>query len=227
MKLIKVKNYKAMSEITSHIIINAVKEKPNITLGFATGKTPLGAYKKLAKAYKKRKVNFSKVKSFNLDEYYPIKRHDKKSFHYYMFKNLFTKTNMKNENINILNGEARNPKKECMNYEKKIKKTPIDIQILGIGENGHIAFNEPGSLKNSKTRLVELKHKAVKPRALTVGISTIMKSKRIILLASGKKKAKAIRCLIKCKPSKCCPATFLKKHKDFTVIIDRKAGKLL
>jgi glucosamine-6-phosphate deaminase len=225
MKLIEVKNYKELSKKAAKIIINEISRKPNLTIGFATGKTSRGTYKNLVKEYRKNKVDFSKIKTFNVDEYYPLKKNDKKSCCYYMFKHLFNKINVKKENISLLNGTSKNFKKECRDYENKIKKTPIDVQILGIGVNGHIGFNEPGSNFNSKTRLVELTH--IKGKALTMGISTIMKSKKIILLASGKKKAKAVRCLIKGKIDKNCPVSFLKRHKNIFVIIDEKAGSLL
>jgi glucosamine-6-phosphate deaminase len=232
MKLIKVKNYRELSRRASEIIIKEVSRKPNLVIGFATGKTPLGLYRKLAKAYKKNKIDFSKIKTFNLDEHYPLKKNDRKSYHNYMFRHLFNKINAKKENINLLNGEAKNFKKECEDYEKKIRKNPIDIQILGIGANGHIGFNEPGSDFNSKTRLVDLSPETIKEKkfltkALTMGISTIMKSKKIILLASGKKKANAVLGLVKGKIGKNCPASFLRKHKNLIVIIDEKAGSLL
>jgi len=228
MKLLKTKNYKELSTKAADIIIREISKKPNLVLGFATGKTPLGLYKNLVEVYKKRKIDFSKVKAFSLDEYYPIGKTDRKSYFYYLHKNLFDKINIKKENINLLNGETKNPGGECWDYENKIKKNPIDLQILGVGVNGHIAFNEPGSLKESKTRLVKLKHKAVKSKALTQGICTIMSAKKIILLASGKKKAEAIKCLLKCKPNKCCPVSFLRRHKNLIVIADKEvAGRLI
>ena len=222
MKIIKTRDYKEMSEKSKKIVIKEIKKKPNLIIAFATGKTPVGLYKELVRQYKKGKVDFSKIKAFNLDEYYPIKKTDKKSYFYYMYKNLFDKINIRKENINLLNGESKNPTAECKNYEKKIRNK-IDLMILGVGVNGHIAFNEPGSLINSKTRLVKLENGK---KALTIGISTIMKSKKIILLASGKKKARAIKFLTKCKPDSCCPVSFLKKHKNLSVIIDKKVGSL-
>ena len=124
-----------------------------------------------------------------------------------------------------MDGEIKNYKKECRGYEKKIKENPIDLQILGIGENGHIGFNEPGSKLNSKTRLVELTY--IKGKGLTMGVSSIMKSKKILLLASGNKKAKAIFGLINGKINKNCPASFLRRHKNIFVIIDKKASSLV
>jgi glucosamine-6-phosphate deaminase len=232
MKIIKVKNYKEMSEKAEDIIIKDINRRPTLTIAFATGKTPLGLYKLLVKAYKKKKVDFSKIKAFNLDEYYPIKKSDKRSFYYYLYKNLFNKVNIKRKNINLLNGMSKDYEKECKDYENRIKKNPIDLQILGVSFNGHIGFNEPGSLKESKTRLVELFPETIKKiedikKGLTIGISTIMKSKKTILLASGKNKAKSIKYLVKCKPDSCCPVSFLKKHKNLIIIIDKEAGSLL
>lgn len=225
MKIIRVKNYKELSKKAADIVINQIKIKPNSTIGLATGKTPLGLYKNLVGAYKKKKISFSKIKTFSLDEFYPIKKTNKKSYNYYLFHNFFNKIDAKKENIVLLDGEIKNYEKECKEYEKKIRKNPIDLQILGIGENGHIAFNEPGSDYNSKTRLVQLTH--LKGKGLTIGISTILKSKKIILLASGNKKAKAIFGLIKGKINKNCPASFLRRHKNIFVIIDKKASFLI
>src|SRR4030042_1527955 len=231
MKLLKTKNYKEMSEKSVEIVIKEINKKPNLAVAFATGKTSLGLYKSLVEACKKKKIDFSEIKAFALDEYYPIKKSDKRSFYYYLYKNLFDKINLKKENINLLDGETKNPNKECRDYENKLKKNGIDLMILGVGINGHIAFNEPGSLKESKTRLVELFSETIKKnkiknikKALTIGISTIMKSKKIILLASGKNKAEAIKCLIKCKPNSCCPISFLRKHQNLIVIADKRAG---
>ncbi len=225
MRLIKSQNYKKLSKKAAEIITNQIKKKPASVIGFATGKTPLKTYKILIKAYRKRKLDFSRIKAFSLDEYYPIKKTDKKSFHYYLHKNLFDKINIKESNINLLNGGTKDWKKECREYEKKARRS--DLMILGVGKNGHIAFNEPGSLKNSKTRLVNLKHKARKPKALTVGISTLLSTKKLLLLVSGKKKAEAIKCLLNCKPNKCCPVSFLRKHKNLIVIIDKGSGSLI
>jgi glucosamine-6-phosphate deaminase len=210
MNLIKTKNYKEMSKKASEILIENIQKNNKITIGFATGDSPLEMYRELVYAYKKKKINFSKVTSFNLDEYYFIKKNDKNSYYYYMHKNLFDHINIKKQNINMLNGETNSPEKEIIIYEKKIEKNPIDIQILGVGVNGHIAFDEPGTNKDSKTHLVKLTKETIKQNskffknkkdmpmhALTMGIQTIMKSKKIILLASGKDKSNAIKALVK------------------------------
>jgi glucosamine-6-phosphate deaminase len=235
MKLIKVKNYPELSRIAAELIISEISKKPGCVLGFATGQSPLGLYKNLVGAYNKRKVDFSKVKSFNLDEYYPIRKSDKNSFYYYMHKNLFEKINIKKENINFLNGEAKDPAKECSRYEKMLKKHDLDLQILGVGVNGHIGFDEPGSRVNSKTRLVSLtdktrkynsrhfKNERVPRQALTMGIRNILNSKKIILLASGNAKKESIKHLLEGKVSGKWPVTYLKKHKGLVLIADKKA----
>jgi glucosamine-6-phosphate deaminase len=240
MLIIETKDYNELSKRSAELLINEISKKPKITIGFATGITPLGMYSEIVKEYKKKKVDFSKVTSFNLDEYYFIKSKDKNSFSYYMFSNLFNKINIKKQNINLLNGETIDPEKECINYEKKIENNPIDVQILGVGVNGHIGFNEPGTDKNSKTHLVRLTKETIKQNskflkkpsdmpthALTMGISTIMSSKKIILFASGLDKAKAVKCLIKGPINPNYPVSFLKKHKNIVVILDKDAARLI
>lgn len=227
MKIIQTKDYDEMSDKACNLLLNQLSKKSNSVIGFATGKTPLGLYKRLIE----EDADFSKVRAFNLDEYYPIKKESKKSFYYYMFDNLFNYVNIKKSNINLLNGETKNPEKECNRYEKKIKKNRIDLLILGLGINGHIAYNEPGSSFKSRTRLVELtnettKNKRVPKKALTIGIDTIMSAKKVVLLACGKKKAKAVKCLVTGKISERCPASVLRKHKNFTLIIDKAAWSL-
>ena len=214
MRTILTKNKKELSRKAFQIISKQIQTKPTSTLLLASGKTP----KKLYKLLTKSKLNFSKIKIFNLDEFYKTNKYKK-----YFQKNLLKKININKLNIHLLNGKTKNPKQECKNYETKLSKNKPDITILGIGTNNHIAFNKPGSKKTSRTRLVKIKRK----QALTVGISTILKSKKILLLASGRNKAKAIYNLIKEKPSSKFPATFLKNHKNFTLIIDKKAGSLI
>jgi glucosamine-6-phosphate deaminase len=233
MKIIKTKNYKKLSSIASSIVIQEIKKKPSLTICLPTGKTPLRLYKNLTR---KKNIDFSKIKFFNLDEYYPIKKSDKRSFNCSLRKNLLNKINVKEENISLINSETKNPKRECIEYEKEIKRNPIDLVILGVGINGHIAFNEPGSKVNSKTRLVKLTKETIKrnstlfkkipKRAITLGIKTILSSKKIILLASGKEKAMALSYLNNKKSSR-HPLSFIKNHKNLIVITDKKAGRYI
>ena len=238
MKVIKVNGYSELSKRVCDFLIKDILRKPNIVIGFATGDTPLGLYKCLVGSYKKKKVDFSKIKSFNLDEYYPMRKSDKHSYYYYMFKNLFSKINIKVKNVNFLDGETRNPKRECERYEKLIRKSKIDVQILGVGVNGHIGFNEPGSDFTSKTRIVNLTQNTLKQnsklfkfkknipkKALSMGIKTILSAKKIILLVSGKDKADAVKCLIKGKIDKNCPVSILRKHKNLIIIVGKEVLK--
>jgi len=236
MLIIETKNYKEMSKRGCQIIIDEILEKPDLVMGFVTGNTVIGLYGGLVSFYKKGEISFSKITSFNLDEYYPIDKKDKKSFYYYMFNNLFDKINIKKLNINLLDGETKDVIKECSKYEEKIREKKIDLQILGVGVNGHIGFNEPGSKLNSKTRLVNLKEQTIKinskngkipEKAMTMGIDSIMSAKKIILFASGKEKAKAIKRLIKGPVGDDCPVSFLKQHDNLIVVIDKDAGRLI
>lgn len=233
MKIIKTKNHKELSRVAAEIIIKEIKNKPTLNVCLSSGKTPLKLYKKLTK---ENAATFSNVKFFNLDEYFPIKKSDKKSFSFFLRKNLLNKINAREENIHLINGETKNPKEECRRYEKTIKKNPLDLTILGIGINGHIAFNEPGSGVNSEVRLVDLTKETIKRnstlfkkipnRAITLGIKNILSSKKIILLASGKEKAKAVSHLNDKKTSE-HPVSFLKNHKNLVVVTDEEAGKYI
>ena len=235
MKLIKGKNYEELSKSVCDILVKDISKKPNLVLGFATGETPLGFYKELVSAYKKKKADFSKITSFNLDEYYPIKKKDQNSYHDYMMKHLFSKVNISKDKINFLDGDTKNPEKECLEYEIKIAKCPVDVQILGVGVNGHVGFDEPGSSINSRTRLINLTSSTIKVnskhfknhkmpnQALTMGIDTILRSKKIILMASGNAKREAIRHLIDGKISSKWPVSFLKKHRNLILVVDEKA----
>lgn len=223
MKIIKTKSYSELSKTAADIVISEILKKPNARIGFASGKTVIGLYKELVKANKSKKVSFSRVNGVNIDEYFPIKKRNKKSFHSFLMKHLYNKADFKKSNLIFLNSETLDPKKECENYEKKVRN--LDLLILGVGVNGHITYNEPGSSFKSKTRVVDLdastrKDPKLPTQALSIGISTILSAKKIILLASGKKKSKAIASL-KRKPTEKWPITSLKKHKNTKVIVNQ------
>ena len=220
MKIIISKNKNEASHKVSNIILTQIKKKPNSVLGLASGKTMIPIYGAIAKASKKEKIDWASIITFNLDEY-----SNSNEFHSFMNKHLFSKINIKKANINFPRNSG---------YDKKISSLGgIDLMILGIGRNDHIAFNEPRSSFSSKTRVVSLtketqavnrtKHK----KAITMGISTILNSKRIILIAFGNEKAQAIYKALKGPVSESVPATSLRKHKNTTFILDRKAGRLL
>ncbi|MDD3224550.1 MAG: glucosamine-6-phosphate deaminase [Clostridium sp.] len=241
MRIIYVDDYDDMSKRAASMLTSQVILKPDSVLGLATGSTPIGMYKKIIKLYENGAVDFSKVKSFNLDEYYGLSSENEQSYHYYMLNNLFKNINIKSENINILDGKTEDVEKECFNYEEKIKKAGgIDIQVLGIGVNGHIGFNEPDVDFKAKTHLVKLNKKTIESNsrffssplevpkfALSMGIKTIMQSKSIILLASGREKADAVEKMINGKICPEVPASILQLHNNVNIIVDKEAGEKL
>ena len=218
-----------------------VLQKPDSVLGLATGSTPLKPYGQMIDLYKKGVVDFSKVTTFNLDEYVNLDVNDKNSYHSFMHENLFDHINIPEESINLLNGNASDPEKECEEYENKIKKAGgIDIQLLGIGSNGHIAFNEPSDCFQRWSHVVNLKESTVKDnsrffksieevptQAVTMGIGSIMQAKKILIIAIGENKAKAIKQLINGNVTPQCPASVLQFHTDVTLMLDRGAASLL
>lgn len=237
MKLIVCESYEKMSEKAAEMIREQVLKKPDSVIGFATGSTPVGIYNRLADMYDKSELDMSGITSFNLDEYYPISNDSDKSYHYFMEQNLFSRVNISRDKINMLSGEAEDPLEECRRYEKRIEEAGgIDLQILGIGRNGHIGFNEPDKDLEANTHLTELssdtieansrffENKSLVPtHALTMGISTIFRSKKIILLANGRSKLNAIRELFSDHITTESPATMLKLHHDVTIICDYEA----
>lgn len=237
MKVIICKNYDEVSAKAAEIFREQINSKPDCVLGLATGSTPIGMYSCLADMYNKKEVDFSKVTSFNLDEYYPISVDDEQSYHAFMNTNLFSRINIDPSRIHIPNGETTDPIAECEAYEKAIAEHGgIDLQILGIGRNGHIGFNEPGMRLNTKTHITALttdtieansrffeSSSMVPTHALTMGISTIMSSKKIILLAAGRSKHNAVKELLSTDITTGNPATMLKMHPDFTLICDLEA----
>ncbi len=237
MRVILCDTYEEISKQAAKIVAGQVYLKPNSVLGLATGSTPIGMYQELAKLYSAGELDFGKVTTFNLDEYYPISAENDQSYHYFMQKNLFSKINVKAENIHILDGETKKPEAECAGFDNKIDACGgIDLQILGIGRNGHIGFNEPGDALVTGTHITDLTQSTIEAnarffdsmddvpkQALTMGIVSIIKSKRIILLANGKEKRDAIRQLLTNEITTSVPATMLKVHPDVVLICDREA----
>jgi glucosamine-6-phosphate deaminase len=229
-------------EIKKLIEKNNKKNKTTV-LGLATGSSPLGVYKNLIDFHKNEKLSFKNVVTFNLDEYYGLEKDHKQSYHHFMDENLFNHIDIKRSNINIPDGfiDKKNIDKYCKEYEKKIESLGgIDIQILGIGVNGHIGFNEPGSNLNSITRLVKLDYqtrndarldfngiKNVPTSAITMGIKTILNSKRIILIAWGQEKSEAIRRAVELRKNIKIPASLLQSHNNTTFILDNLSSALL
>lgn len=235
------KDYNDMSRKAANIISAKIIINPNTVLGLATGSTPKGTYKQLIEWYQKGDIDFSKVKSVNLDEYKNLSPQNPQSYAYFMEENFFKHINIEKNNTYIPNGLAKNAENECLRYDKVIKDlSGIDLQLLGIGSNGHIGFNEPSEYFKKGTHLVELAKETViansrffdniedVPKfAYSMGIQSIMYAKSILLLASGKEKATAIYELFKGNISPKVPATILQLHPNVTVIADEDACQLL
>lgn len=240
MKIVKSATHFGSSKKASLEICRQVLIKKNSVLGFATGSSPLEIYKYLIQYFKEGLVTFKNVTAFNLDEYVGIEKTHKNSYAYFMKDNLFSHIDIDMSKCNIENGLAEDLEKECDDYEKLIDEVGgIDLQILGIGTNGHIGFNEPSDKISSKTHIVELTQSTIDSnskyftdmqmptKALTMGIATIMKAKKIILIASGKEKAQAIYNSLYGEITPLVPASMLRLHPDVTIYIDDEAAKLL
>jgi|SRR5690625_588680 len=237
MNVVKVKNYDEMSEKACELIITKLKgiEKP--VLGLATGSTPEGFYDRLIEAYEQGDITFENTTTFNLDEYVGLAKDDPQSYHYYMYNRLFKHIDLKEENAHLPKGDAANLKEECERYEQLIKASGgVDIQLLGLGTNGHIAFNEPGTSFESRTQVVNLTESTIEANsrffenkddvpteAVTMGIGSILESDEIIMLVSGENKSEALAQIINGEITEDNPATVLQKHKNVTIIADEAA----
>lgn len=241
MNIIIEKNYDSLSETSAQIIRAEINKKPNMVLGLATGSTPIGTYKKLIEMNKTNAVDFENVTTFNLDEYCGLSKEHNQSYYYFMFENLFNHININKENVNIPNGIAEDYQEECSNYEKSIyEKDGIDLQLLGLGHNGHIAFNEPDNNFSQETHKVALQDSTINANkrffgsiddvpkyALTMGIKTIMQAKQILVIASGKDKAEAVKNAVLGEITPKCPASVLQLHQNVTFVLDSDAASLL
>ncbi|MCZ8537371.1 glucosamine-6-phosphate deaminase [Paenisporosarcina quisquiliarum] len=229
---IEVENYAEMSRLAAAIFEQQLLEKPDSVLGLATGGSPVGFYEALVKQFQQGGFTFKDAQSFNLDEYVGISPIDSTSYHSYMERHLFSHIDLPLESRNLPDGMAENIPAECDHYEQAIVQSGgIDLQLLGIGVNGHIGFNEPGTSFQSKTHVVELADETreenakyfsskedVPKHAITMGISTIMKAKKIVLLAFGEHKLEAIKRLRFEGISEDFPASILKEHPHVTVL---------
>ncbi len=223
------------------LIRDAWKRKPNLVLGLATGKTPLGLYRELIELHIKGKMDFSSVSAFNLDEYLGLGETHPQSFAHYMDEHFLRHVNIREENIHHLDGRPGDIEEHCRAYEEKIRSSGgIDVQILGIGKNGHIAFNEPGSALSSRTRLKILTRETVEanrsffereqdvPRfCLTMGIGTILETKMVLLLASGADKAEIVARAVEGPVTASMPASALQLHPRAKFVIDEAAASAL
>lgn len=241
MRIIIVKDYDELSKKAANILASQITLKPNSVLGLATGSTPVGTYSELVRIYNEGDINFNEVVTFNLDEYYGLDKENPQSYYYFMMENLFKHVNININNIHIPDGRAKDIGKECIEYENKIKHAGgIDLQLLGIGRNGHIGFNEPDVKFEAQTHLVTLDEDTIEansrffssmeevPReAISMGIKTIMHSRKIVLLASGEEKAETINNMINGKITPELPASVLQLHPDVVILLDEKAASRL
>lgn len=241
MKIIRTKNYAEMSKEASEYVSKAILKKKDLVLGLATGSTPEGMYEDLIYKTKQGEISFTDVTTFNLDEYIGLAEDHPNSYHYFMQENFFKHIDISKKNTHLPKGTAEDLEKECNRYEALIaEKGGIDLQILGLGTNGHIAFNEPGSSFKSPTSVVDLAQETldanarffnsveeVPTQAVTMGIGSIMKAKEIILLVSGEAKAEALAKTINGEVTEDVPSTVLQNHPKVTIIADEEALSLV
>lgn len=240
MKVIVTENYEEMSKKAAEIIIDIVKNNPSAVLGLATGSSPIGTYQNMIKDYKENGTSYKGVHTVNLDEYVGLTADHDQSYAYFMRDNLFNHVDIDLKNTNVPCGSATDLQKECDRYNALLEEYKQDVQLLGIGSNGHIGFNEPGTPIGSVTHLVDLTENTIKdnsrlfasidevPRqALSMGIKNIMNAKSVILVACGKNKAKAVYGMVKGEITPDLPASILQLHPFVTLVCDKEAASLL
>ncbi len=235
MKFLKVDNYEILSEKAAEVIANVIKSKPDCVLGLATGSSPVGTYKKLIEMNKSGELDFSKVSSINLDEYEGLDGEHNQSYRYFMNDNLFDHINIDKANTFVPNGKASDVEAECKAYDDRIYEKGIDIQVLGIGVDGHIGFNEPDKFFTKETHRVVLDESTIQANArffesaddvpktaLTMGMGGIMSAKKIILVANGANKKEIVEKAFFGPITPEVPASILQLHNDVTVIYSEK-----
>ena len=240
MNVIVTKDYQEMSMKAFELVKKVVTENPSAVLGLATGSTPLGLYGEMARDHRENGTSYRDVKTVNLDEYEGLDVTSDQSYVYFMRENLFRHLDIDLNNTNIENGRAQDPEKECARYNALLEVMRQDLQVLGIGSNGHIAFNEPGTPFDAQTHVVELTESTIKDnsrlfariedvprRAFTMGPKNIMNAKKILILANGANKAKAVYGLVKGEVTEQLPASVLQRHPDCTLVCDEAAASLL
>lgn len=241
MKILVVDNYAEMSRAAADIFGEVIKENPTCVLGLATGDTPIGLYDCLIDDYKTGKLDFADVRTVNLDEYYPISPDNDQSYRYFMNEKLFDSINIDKKNTMVPDGLAKDANKFCREYEEMIDSLGgIDVQVLGVGRNGHVGFNEPESGLYPYTHLTDLTANTIEAnsrffaseadvpkQALTMGMSSIFKARKIVVMASGKGKAEAVKTMLGGRITTSCPATLLALHNDVVLICDKDAYSLV
>ena len=237
MEVIVKKNYEEMSKVAATLFAAEIMENPKTILGMATGSTPVGLYKELVKMYEAGDLDFSQVTTFNLDEYIGLAPEHDQSYHYFMNDNLFNHINIDKANTNVPNGMEPDAEKECARYEELIKSYGgADLQLLGLGHNGHIGFNEPAEQFDKVTHCVDLQPSTIEAnkrffasaddvpkQAYTMGIGTIMNAKKIVVVVSGEDKAEIVKKAFFGPVTPNVPASILQFHPDVTVVCDAAA----
>lgn len=237
MKIIKAKDYEDMSRKAANIIASQIILKPDCVLGLATGSTPIGAYKHLVEKYEQGDLDFSQVTTVNLDEYKGLPRENDQSYYYFMHDNLFDHVNVKPENTHLPDGTKADADEECARYEELIRSLGgQDLQLLGLGHNGHIGFNEPAAVFEKATHCVDLQERTIEankrffasaddvPRqAYTMGIGTIMQAKKVLVVVSGEDKAETVAKAFFGPVTPEVPASILQFHKDVIIVADEAA----
>lgn len=237
--LVKVGNQNDFGKVAAYIVSNLVQTSPNAVLGLATGGTPVDLYKELIEIYNKGAISFEKVKTYNLDEYVGLPTDHPASYRTFMNEHLFNHIDILPENTHVPNGQADNLDQECQRYDEMLSKAVIDLQVLGIGHNGHIGFNEPGQQLTPSTHVVDLLPETreanaryfnsvddVPQQAITMGVGSIMKSKQILLMVRGADKAEIVHRALTGPITTLCPASLLQLHPNVTVLMDAEAGRL-
>ncbi len=237
MRIYREKDYNAMSRRAAAVIAAQIVSKPDCVLGLATGSSPVGAYQQLVKWYEQGDLSFAEVRSVNLDEYYGLSPDHDQSYRYFMQSNLFDHVDIAPENTNVPDGLAKDPAAECLRYERKAAELGYaDLQLLGLGRNGHIGFNEPCDCFPVATHLVDLTESTIEAnarffasaddvpkQALTMGVGTIMKARKILIVASGADKADAVWKAFAGPITPEVPASILQLHPDVTLVADEAA----
>lgn len=237
MRILRANDYKEMSRKAANIIAAQVYLKPNCVLGLATGSSPIGTYDQLVEWYEKGDLDFSGVKTVNLDEYKGLPRENDQSYYYFMHENLFDRVNIDVANTKVPNGMVEDGDAECLHYEDLIRSLGgVDLQLLGLGRNGHIGFNEPADAFAPITHCVDLTESTIEankrffasaddvPRqAYSMGIGTIMRAKKILVVVSGEDKAEALAAAVYGPITPEVPASVLQLHNDVTIVADEAA----
>lgn len=241
MKVLIAKDYEEASDFAFNEMMETVKSNPNAVLGLATGSTPIGLYNRMVKDHQENGTSYKNIHSYNLDEYFGLAHDHNQSYFFFMNEHLFKHIDIDLSNTHVPSGIG-DIQSNCDEYNAMLKKEPIDLQLLGIGSNGHIGFNEPGTSFDSVTHYIELKESTrqdnarlffngnideVPTHAITMGIKNILEAKKVLLIACGENKAAVVKALVEGEPTTDVPATALINHPNFTLVLDEAAASML